>query len=35
MIPLILHVTRLVRFAREFWRETQHLRRKYPGLAGE
>ena len=35
MIPLILHVTKLARFAGECWRETRRLRREFPAEGGE
>lgn len=35
MIPLILRIATLARFAGECWRDTQRLRRQYPDLAEE
>lgn len=35
MIPLIVHVTKLARFAGECWRETRRLRREFPDARGE
>lgn len=35
MIPVMMHVARLVRFASEVWHESQRLRRSFPGPAEE
>lgn len=35
MIVLIMQLTRLARFAKELWHDTQRLRRTFPGPAGE
>ena len=35
MLLLIIQLTRVARFAKEVWQETQRLRRTFPGPAGE
>ena len=35
MIPLILQIATLARFAGDFWRDTRRLRRECPGPAEE
>jgi len=35
MIPVMMHLARLARFAREVWHDSQRLRRSFPGPAEE